>query len=212
MADFFLPVSRWQGERTIGRLPEPTVVDTFGAVGEGAQLSLVVLGDELAAAAGFAQAVASGLAGAAGVRVVFQSVAEASGTVREVHFGTVNRVPVATDAVALVVGAHDVLARTGLDEWRAELAATLQILRRVPRVVVAGVPDLGAAPLVGWPLAGSLTGRARALDGIAAEVCAQAGRPFVPLGAAAGYESDEWTPDEGSRSRWAEALGSALAG
>ena len=49
-------MARWQGERTIGRLPEPVVTDSFGQVGAGdEQLSLVVLGDELAAAAGFAE-------------------------------------------------------------------------------------------------------------------------------------------------------------
>ncbi|GAA1380829.1 hypothetical protein [Luteococcus sanguinis] len=168
----WFPVARWQGERTIGRLPEPVVTDSFGQVGAGdEQLSLVVLGDELAAAAGFAETIASRLAEARGARVVFQSVAESMATIRDVHYGTLNRVPARTDAVVLVVGAHDVLARTGLDEWRTELAATLQILRRVGCVVVAQVPDLGAAPLVGWPLSSSLTGRVRALNRVTAEVC-----------------------------------------
>ena len=222
MAGMWFPVARWQGERTIGRLPEPVVTDSFGQVGAGdEQLSLVVIGDELAAAAGFAETIASRLAQARGARVVFQSVAESMATIRDVHYGTLNRVPARTDAVVLVVGAHDVLARTGLDEWRTELAATLQILRRVGCVVVAQVPDLGAAPLVGWPLSSSLTDRVRALNQVTAEVCgganprAQTNDPRacrgVPLPAPTGYEGDRWTPDATSRIAWAELLGNEVA-
>lgn len=238
MADLFLPLSRWQGGRTIGRLPEPEVVDRYGRVepsGEPAARgpepftgshdprantthdprarrgeTLVVLGDELAAADRFAENIAHHLADARGVPVVFQSVAESMATIRELHFGSLNRVPAATDALVLAVGAHDVLARTGLDEWRSELTSTLSILTRVPRVVVAGVPDPGAAPLVGWPLSKSLSGRAAALDEVTGQVCAEAGRPFVPLPAPTGYADDRWTPDAASRAAWAQRLAAAL--
>ncbi|MEL4504763.1 SGNH/GDSL hydrolase family protein [Luteococcus sp. H138] len=222
------PVAIRQGERTIGRLaglpvpldaPHGLVTPPNGA--GGLRLSLAVLGDESALGVG-GSSLSEGLPGLLARElaererreVLWQVVGEQDATSLGLHHRLVPQLSPATDVVVLLVGMHDLLARRPVTAWRAELSATLDLLARVPEVVVCGCPPIHRAPLLRWPLTALLERDARALDDATRELCVQHGRTFVSLMGVAvrpeDFASDGLHPGDPGYRRWAQEVTAAF--
>ncbi|MEL4356535.1 MULTISPECIES: SGNH/GDSL hydrolase family protein [unclassified Luteococcus] len=221
------PVAVRQGERSIGRLTELPLPDgpphgLVSADGSGRErLGLVVLGDETALGVGgppldegLPGLVSRELARREGRDVLWQVVGERDATVLGLHHRLLPQVSPATEVAVLMVGMHDLLARRSVREWRTELASSLDLLARVPRVLVCGCPPLHRAPLLGWPLTGLLEREAAALDAVSRELCDERGRDFVGLpdrdDSPASFASDGLHPGPDGYRQRAEAIIRAL--
>ncbi|MGO4957625.1 SGNH/GDSL hydrolase family protein [Luteococcus sp. Sow4_B9] len=229
------PFAVSQGERLLGDLAdvalpsdaphglaEPPAGAPKAAAHGTERMHLVLLGDATATGAG-TQSAAEGLPGTLGRRVaeatgrsvLWQVLAEPGASSLGLHESQVPRVSPAAEAVVVLVGMHDVLARTSPREWEVELDASLGLLAHVPRVVVAGCPPLGRAPRLSWPLTALLEEDCRTLDRVTDRVCTQRGVAFVSL-RGLGQDAGDWADDgihpglAGQR-RLAELLAPAVA-
>ncbi|WP_420176302.1 SGNH/GDSL hydrolase family protein [Luteococcus sp. OSA5] len=203
------PFAVAQGERLLGDLADVElppdaphgVASPAGGAREQGRFHLVLLGDATATGAG-APSAAEGLPGTVGQtvadglrrEVLWQVLAEPGSSSLGLHGRLVQQVSPAADAVVVMVGMHDVLARTSPREWREQLGSSLGLLARVPRVVVAGCPPLGRAPKLSWPLTALLDEDCRALDRASDQVCAERGISFVGL-RGLGTAADDWADD-----------------
>jgi lysophospholipase L1-like esterase len=78
------------------------------------------------------------------------------------------------DIAVVVVGTNDAIHFTPLSAVRdACTRLVARVAAEIPRVVVAGVGDLGNIARVRWPLAGALGIRGRAVDAIIRHTAAQ---------------------------------------
>ncbi|QIX26169.1 SGNH/GDSL hydrolase family protein [Nocardioides sp. JQ2195] len=169
-------VLAWQGitaRRTIERLPEAD-----GLLGEhagsGEALHLVVLGDSVAAGVGIAHhdetlagRLAVLLSGDRAVRrtVVARSGLTAAGVLHLVESRAADLAD--ADVVVLSVGVNDAKGMHSLRRWRRELDVLLaSVTTSAPsaRVVLLGVPDMGAFVRLPRPLRSVLGLRSRSLD------------------------------------------------
>lgn len=78
------------------------------------------------------------------------------------------------DAVVLALGVNDAKNGVSVRSWVREYAEILQDLEGrlgARRIYVAGVPPLGAFPLLPWPLSAVLAARATALETALASLC-----------------------------------------
>lgn len=227
MVDPWVPVARWQGARTIGRLAPVALPDVLAGVEAGGdptatgREALVVVGDEVAGSAGCATAVlargvAEGLARHSGGEVLWQVLAEPDGRARDVHFGVLNQLPTSGDVALLVVGLHDLLARTAVADFRVEVEAVLSRLSRCGFVLVCGVPWVERAPALGGGLASaalrrSMGGRRHELDAVLSELASAHRAGFVELWMDGGdFAPDGFTPSETAVARWAERVVEAI--
>lgn len=218
--DLFWPIARWQGKHVLGNLPLETVptADERGVtVGRGTPKVLTVVGDSIGASAGASSSVFAAHAAAEWSRlidraVVWQVIWEPRAQVRTVHYGDANKVPKGDGAVVLVVGVHDLLARTPIHAWRDELDQTIALLAKAGRVVVTGVPEVSASSVVAGPLQWSLASRRRSMDEASREVCERRGVAFVELDARPDeLVSSSLIPTEQTYRRWAASVAAALA-
>lgn len=212
--DPFLPLARSQGRALADRLPTPVVPPGLAGLvaGTGGQLTLAVVGDEHAAAGDglLARAVAEGWAGDTGRPVLWQVLAEPEATTVGLVDGLLPRLPRELDAVVLVVGAHDVLARHDRTTVHRQLARGLGMVRRVGTVVVTTPHDQGAAPAVRWPLSSSLGAQTRAVSQAIRQEAGAAGVACVALPQPSGWRDDGITPDEPSVLAWARVVAETL--
>lgn len=124
------------------------------------------------------------------------------------------------DVVAISVGANDVTHLTTLRRFVSRYEAVLDQLPAKARVVLLGVPDMGAMPRVAQPLR-ALTGwRGRRLAAAVRRIAVRRGFGFVDIAGATGrvfrdapgrsFADDQYHPsDEGYR-MWAEAVAPVL--
>lgn len=124
------------------------------------------------------------------------------------------------DVVAISVGANDVTHLTPLRLFVRRFEAVLDQLPAEARVVLLGVPDMGAMPRVAQPLR-ALTGwRGRRLAVAVRRIAVRRGCGFVDIAGATGrmfrdapgrsFAGDQYHPsDEGYRV-WAEAVAPVL--
>lgn len=188
------PLAVRQGRRLLGSLEELPApqgvpqgrVEVADAVGE--ELTLVVLGDATAAGIGadahdqaLAAGLASLLAAARGRGVLWQSVAEPGATSLRVHGRLLGLVGPTTETVVLSVGMGDLLARHTTAEWRTEMAAILDLVRKHPEVLVCGCPPMGRLSRLRFPMSTLLDQQARAFDDITEALCVERGMVFVSL-------------------------------
>lgn len=183
-----LPVLLTQGlrvRRETLRLPDADGLT--GLVGDGEPLSLVVLGDSVAAGVGvdhhqdtLAGHLARRLATSRSRAVAWQVVALTGATAGDVlGFARESSALVSADVVVVSVGVNDTKNLHPDRRWRAELAALLDHVLAVStaEVVLIGVPPMEAFPALPRALAMLMGARARRLDAIGRAVAAE--RPRV---------------------------------
>jgi lysophospholipase L1-like esterase len=194
-------------------LPEAAGART-GTVGAGRTLRLSVVGESTAAGVG-AERMSDGLAArlalhlSAEQTVTWTVHARTGATVTDVLAGLVPTEP--CDVAVVVLGVNDTLRLRRPALWRAELAT---LVTRLPaqRVVLCGVPDLGAFTTLPEPLRGVLGRHARALDAGTRAVAAATGATHAPVPAIlpGAFAADRFHPSAEAYDAWAADLASRL--
>ncbi len=165
---------------------------------DGPVTRFVVLGDSTAAGQGapFARGIATAAArelARSGGQVVWHDLAVSGATWGDVEEGQLAAAVRLRPGVVLVsAGANDVRHGTSGGGLRGSVRAVVRRLQQeVPgvRVVITGVPDMGAAPRLPQPLRWLAGQRARSLDGVVRAEGERLGVPVVPLLARTGPRS-----------------------
>jgi len=224
------PVLLVQGlrlRRTTLRLPdaagESGWVEPAGS--RGPELSLVLVGDSVAAGVGLehhdrslAGHLATRLAESRGFAVAWRVLARTGSTAGDVRRLVAAADLTDADVVVLSVGVNDTKDLHPDRRWREELTALLEELERAAPsadVVLLGVPPMAVFPALPQPLATLLGARARRMDAIGRQVAAS--RPRVrgvelelPKGGDH-FAADGFHPSETVHARLADQVAAVLA-
>jgi lysophospholipase L1-like esterase len=225
------PVLIGQGSRVRRRIPvlPEAAGPRSGSEGVGEPLRLTVLGESTAAGVGveriedgLAVQLARGLAQRAGRRVDWQLFARTGATVEKARRELLPEASQRPSDVAVVVlGVNDTLRLTGRGGWRRSVAALVAALRAeqddTGRVLLTGLPDMGAFPALPQPLRTVLGLHSRALDRELRVLAATDPHVrHVPLPsmveAAEPFSPDGFHPSAGSYRVWAADLVGTLVG
>ncbi|MCO1655028.1 SGNH/GDSL hydrolase family protein [Pseudonocardia sp. S2-4] len=216
-----------QGVRVRRRIPvlPEAAGPRAGSVGAGGPLAPAVLGESTAAGVGveriedgLATRLAHELADRGGRRVGWRVSARTGATAREARSELLAAAAAEPSDVAVVVlGVNDTLRLTGRAGWRRDVAAMVAALRAVQppdgRVVLAGVPDLGAFPALPRPLRTVLGRHSRALDRELRALARAPGVLHAPVPTLTGADAlatDGFHPGATSYRDWAAALADRL--
>lgn len=224
LAPVLVPQGRLVRRRT-PVLPEAAGPRT-GLEGTGAEpLRLVVLGESPAAGVGVAEQrdglacrLAAEVAGRRGVSVAWTVCARTGATAGYVGRELVPAAPTGQDLAVVVLGVNDSLRLRSRRAWRSDVGRLLDDLAShlAPggRVVLTGVPDLGAFPSLPQPLRAVLGWHARALD---RQLSLLADRrpgvqhvPGPPLTGREMFAVDAFHPNADSYARWAAHLAGVI--
>ena len=175
------PVLLMQGagvRRRILRMPEAEGPRT-GVLGEGPEMSLLILGDSSAAGVGAATqdtALAGQLVGrlAQTRRVRWQVLAQTGWTTQD-GLEAMSDLAGRFDAAVLALGVNDVTTETGLTAWLALYRRLLDRLAQdhgVERILLTGLPPMGRFPALPQPLRWYLGLQAGAHDRALADLAA----------------------------------------
>ncbi|RNL82817.1 SGNH/GDSL hydrolase family protein [Halostreptopolyspora alba] len=178
--------------RAVGRTDwtAPWVDGVYGS-GDGAPLSLVMMGDSTAA--GFAltdglqtpgSLLASGMSAIADRPVRMRNVAVVGATSERLpeQVDRVRGTP--ADVAVIFVGANDVIRRLRPADSARHLGATTRQLTAMGTAVVVGTcPDLGTVEHIGWPLRSLARRASRQLAAVQTIAVVEAGGRTVSLGA-----------------------------
>lgn len=226
------PVLVVQGRRvrrTTPRLPE-AAGPTSGSVGaHDSPLSLLVLGDSVAAGVGLAGhheslagRVAARLHLAMGRPVAWRVHARSGATAVDVRdllaedaSGADGVAGEAPDVVVVSVGVNDCKALHGDRRWERDLAGLLdELVARWPgaQVVLLGLPPMAAFPALPPLLGRLLGGRARRLDALGGRLAGERGVRHLSLELPddAGFAPDGFHPGAVAHDRMAEAVVAVL--
>lgn len=197
--------------------------------------TVVWLGDSTAAGVGasgpatsVAQRVATAMAAADGRPVELIVLARSGARVDDVRDRQVPALAergLRPDVVFVSVGANDATHLAGADRFRRTYGELLDevkpLLAPGGRVVVLGVPDMGAIPRIAQPLRALLGLRGERLDDELRTLAAERGLRHVDLAAETGpafrdspsvnYAADDFHPSDAGYARWADAVVHALA-
>lgn len=167
--------------------------------------ALLVLGDSLSVGVGAAQPEHSiaGRIGAACPRLTVVNRARSGARFADVP-GQVRSAPSRRwDAVLLVAGGNDALARVPGEGLRRDVRRAVAAARELaPRVVVASCANLGGLPILPWPLGRVLERRSRLLSDVLAEACTGPDVSFVDFFRPVGMDPFSCDP-----ARWFSADG-----
>lgn len=198
----------------------PLDLDQRLGAGPGQPLRVVWLGDSTAAGVGVAaprDALPTVVSEELG-RPVELTVLAASGD----RVGDVldDQLPAVADldpeVVFVSVGANDVTHLTPRDAFRDRYRRLVDGLRPSARVVLLGVPDMGAVPRLAQPLRSVAGFRGRELDEVVRAVAAGTGATYVPIAAATGplfraepgalFAADRYHPSAAGYRTWGDAV------
>lgn len=116
------------------------------------------------------------------------------------------------DVVVVSVGVNDLIAGHGPQRWRGDLGRLLSRVRAAApeaRVVLLGMPPLGAFPSLPRPLRSVLAHRAAVMDGVGAAVASASGVLHLPLPPAEGdgmFAADGFHPSAAAHALVAAAV------
>jgi len=224
LAPVLVPQGRWVRRRT-PVLPE-AAGERAGLEGQGGDpLRLVVLGESPAAGVGvadqrdgLARGLAAEIARRRGSAVAWTVCARTGATAGDVARDLVPVAPTGQDVAVVVLGVNDSLRLRSRRAWREQVGRLLDDLapHLAPggRVVLTGVPDLGAFPSLPQPLRAVLGWRARALDRQLLRLAG--GRsgvqhvPGPPLTGPEMFSVDAFHPNADSYARWAAHLAGVI--
>ena len=228
-----LLVAEVQVARRGSNLPDRAPYELDGTVappgaggGDGqtrAALRVLWLGDSTAAGVGASsieatlpRLVAQRLAGRLGRRVAVTGLAISGARVADVVEDQVESVAGARpDVVVISIGSNDVTHLTSARSFRRSYAAVLDRLPEQARVVMLGVPDMGAPPRLAQPLR-ALTGvRGGTLDAVVRSLASERGAGYVDIAGETGpafrrhpgryFAADRYHPDDDGYRLWADA-------
>jgi len=147
------------------------LLDRVVGGGSGPVLRVTWLGDSTAAGVGASRpatalprVVADALAAALGRPVELTVLAVTGARVDDVLHRQVGRVPAATDLVVVDVGSNDVTHLTPVADFRRRYRTLLDQLPHRAKVVLLGVPDMGAVTRFAQPLRAIAGWRGRTVD------------------------------------------------
>ncbi|MGI8759066.1 MAG: SGNH/GDSL hydrolase family protein [Acidimicrobiales bacterium] len=205
-----------------GEMLDDAPLDLGGRVGQapGAALDVVWLGDSTAAGVGassVADALPTVVARAAERPVELRVLARSGATVADV---VKHQVPALAgedpDVVFVSVGANDVthlISRSGFERRYRQL---VEGLPAGSKVVLLGVPDMGAIPRLAQPLRAIAGFRGRQLDEVVRAVAHDTGSAYVDIAGETGpplradpgryFAADEYHPSDAGYQLWAEAV------
>jgi len=197
------------------------------ALGQGALIRYVVLGDSTAAGVGadYAQGIvmetARSLASHRRVEVMNLSVSGA--TFRDVLREQIPQVRgLKPDLVLVDVGANDVTHLTSSASIKRDLDAILRSLiatRCEVRIVLTGAPDMGSPPRIPFLLRGLASRRTRRINAIALGAVSKYGLTFAPIAEQTGplfrrdrtlFSADRFHPNARGYALWVPVLVDAL--
>lgn len=225
MNPLLLPVvaaqGRWVRHR-IEVLPEasgPTRGTTAGPDGA-PPLRLIVVGESTAAGCGaqtheeaFTGAFARSFAEQRERRVAWTVNGRYGARIRRVRYRMLPELDTVADMAVLLIGANDAMTRGPLGNWREDFAAVLDaLIERAEVVVVAGIPPFETFPSLPRVLRKYLSERARALDDVARELCAERptaswiGSADLGLAKAEFFARDGFHPSSAGYHRWAQTI------
>ncbi len=204
-----------------GPMLEGPPLDLDARVGPpGAALDVVWLGDSTAAGVGASgpsaalpTLVAAGRDGPSQLRVLARSGA----TVADVLEHQLPALAGTRPNVAFVsVGANDVTHLTSAPDFERGYRRLVAELPGSPRVVLLGVPDMGAIPRLAQPLRALAGLRGRRLDEVVREVAAETGSAYVDIAGETGpvmrsdprrfFAADRYHPSDAGYREWAAAV------
>jgi acyl-CoA thioesterase-1 len=120
------------------------------------------------------------------------------------------------DVVLVSVGANDVTHLTQKGTFHAEYERLVDGLPAGVRLVVLGVPDMGAPPRFAQPLRAVAGWRGRTLDGVARSVARERGAVYVDIAGETGpamrqdtaryFAKDRYHPSDDGYRLWADAV------
>jgi lysophospholipase L1-like esterase len=225
------PLLLWQARRVrrvTPRLPEAGGAPQ-GAVGDGAPLRLLVVGESTAAGVGathhgeaLAGALAARLAATLGRRVAWRVLGENGATARRVLRLVEADRGAPVDLAVVALGVNDVLEQTRGRQWESDFAALVAALRaqRGARdVILLEVPPLARFPALPRPLRDVLGADARRLDARLARVAARLDTPqrrvlhyrFAFDGAREFFAADGFHPSPRGYAHWAGLIADRFA-
>lgn len=198
----------------------PLVLDGRIGAATGDLLDVVWVGDSTAAGVGASAATTAVpvlVAAELGRPVELTVVARSGATVADVvafQLPALDRLD--PDIVFVSVGANDVTSLTSRDDFERGYRRLAAGLPSGARVVLLGVPDMGAVPRLAQPLRALAGWRGEQLDDIVRRVAHDTGSTYVDIAGQTGpafradperfFAADDYHPsDEGYR-RWAAAV------
>jgi lysophospholipase L1-like esterase len=232
-----LPLIVVQGRQVRNAMPKLADAHgpTSGTYGRPpARLRIVVLGESTVAGIGarththslpgrLAAALGGGLGTSVGWKAVGESGANARKASRLVDTGLAHGAHGARgerfDCAFVALGVNDVIERTPLARWKADVAAVADLLvarHDVRTVVLLGVPPMHRFPALPQPLRAFLGARAQELDEVLAVLAAERAEllhvPTPVDGPLEYFCADRFHPSEAGYAAWAAHTATAVAG
>jgi lysophospholipase L1-like esterase len=232
-----LPLIVVQGRQVRNAMPKLADAHgpTLGTYGRPpARLRIVVLGESTVAGVGarththslpgrLAAALGRGLRVSVGWKAVGESGANARDASRLVDAGLAHGAHGARgerfDCAFVALGVNDVIERTPLARWKADVAAVADLLiarHDVRTVVLLGVPPMHRFPALPQPLRAFLGARAHELDEVLAVLAAERAEllhvPTPVEGPLEYFCADRFHPSEAGYAVWATHTATAVAG
>ncbi len=206
-------------------LPDADPFDHDGRVGAGAGpvLAMAWLGDSTGAGVGATAArtalpglVAERVSSALDRPVALTSLAVSGARVGDVADEQAGRVTAGVDLVLITVGSNDVTHLTRVATFRSTYQRLLDRIPDRARVVLLGVPDMGAVPRLAQPLRALAGLRGGTFDAVVADLAGDRGLGYVDIAGATGpafrrhpdryFAADRYHPDDDGYRLWADAV------
>lgn len=210
--------------------PEPSG-DRFGTVraGTGADsrppLRMVAVGDSMVAACGvddqsvgFVPDLASVFAERLNRHIDWEAHGRLGATMRRVRYRLLPEVEGHPDLLVVIAGSNDIMARRGIEEWKADLRATLEEARPLSEhIIVFSCGQLYNSPALGATLRRSLKGKVDEQVEASRIICREFGARYVDMAHedvnaddASFYADDHFHPGEFGYRYMAERSGELL--
>ena len=202
-------------------LADDTPLDHDGHLsGAGEPLRMLWLGDSTAAGSGASapgKAIPRRVAEGLDRSIELSVLAESGDRISDVIADQLPKVATMQPDVVLVsIGANDVIHLTSKDTFRSRYQRLVQALPDGVRLVVLGVPDMGAPPRFAQPLRAVTGWRGRVLEGVARSVARDAGAVYVDIAGETGpvmrgdtgryFAEDHYHPSDDGYGLWADAV------
>ncbi|MEO7428762.1 MAG: GDSL-type esterase/lipase family protein [Acidimicrobiales bacterium] len=203
------------------KLPDDTPLDHDGHIGPaGRSLRMVWLGDSTAAGVGASSAAAAVPARVAlGLRrpIDLVDLAVSGDRVRDVVHDQLPKLAAQhPDVILISIGANDAIHLTSRAAFRRTYEQMLAAMPTDVKVVLLGVPDMGAPPRLAQPLRALAGLRGRQLDTLVRKMARDAGALYVNIAEETGptmrsdtsryFAADRYHPADDGYALWAAAV------
>jgi lysophospholipase L1-like esterase len=193
----------------------------------GPELKYVILGDSTTIGQGAdynaSYAYQSAVYLARNHRVTFTNLGVSGARVHDVRSQQLAKVSALhPDIILLAVGANDVTHLTAKNAFRTDLQTSITLLRKDNphlKILVTGVPDMGAVPRFPWPLRQLAGARSTQFNDIYADIIAREKLVLAPIAAKTGsvfrahpeyFAQDNFHPNATGYSLWTPIITNAL--